>query len=117
MLAIIVVSARVWHAVSPVRACSLVAIDITALINLLAAALLAPDRHADLVPATTSQPVIDVALVGRAAHVVHIILLAVTIIVAGRGEGITKIIILGAAYCTKIATKTGVHLIVILITT
>ena len=52
MLAIIVGSARIWHAIASISASTAEAIDL-AILTLLDAALLASDRKADLIPATS----------------------------------------------------------------
>lgn len=70
MLAVIVGSARAWHAIASICAGALIAIDL-AVVALFVAALLTSDRKAHLIP-TSSEFIIDVALIGGAAHVIRI---------------------------------------------
>ena len=114
MLAIIVGSARIWHAIASISASTAEAIDL-AILTLLDAALLASDRKADLIPAT-SELIINKGWIWSTAHVVGIDRLTLTIAVATLWEGITKVIVAADPTRAFKASMSGVHLEVELIT-
>ena len=113
MLAIIVGPARIRHAIASISASTVNAIDL-AVLTLLVAALLASDREADLIPAT-SELIIHKAGIWSTAHVVGIDRLTLTIVVASLWEGITKVIVAADPKRAFKATLSGVHLLVELI--
>jgi lactam utilization protein B len=91
--AVVVISARVRHAVVPIGALAVPALDL-AVLAVLESALVAPDWHASFVLAAvvvSSQLLVNEANVSVGAHVVRVDLPALSVRKASIREGVTDI--------------------------